>query len=228
MPVELVDDPARAAALLSPERLRIVGALGEGEDGADSAAGVARRVGLPRQKVNYHLRELERRGLVELVEERKKGNCMERIVRPVAAEFVIAPPSSAGPGARPTLEDKKRAQDRFAWTTLVRTFGRVLSDLATLRRRADSVDQRLATFGIDMDVRFASPAAMKKFAEDLAREAARLAAEHHDDEAKRGRVFKVVVGMHPAITKTEDEADREAREHAAAKSDSNASTPKKE
>jgi uncharacterized protein YndB with AHSA1/START domain len=45
-----------------------------------SATMLAAAVGLPRQKVNYHLRTLERHGLVELVEERRKGNVTERLL----------------------------------------------------------------------------------------------------------------------------------------------------
>jgi hypothetical protein len=46
---------------------------------------------LPRQQVGYHLRALEQAGLVELVEERRKGNCIERIVRAAACSYVISP-----------------------------------------------------------------------------------------------------------------------------------------
>jgi hypothetical protein len=46
----------------------------------DSASGRARRLKVARQLV-YHLKELESAGLVEVVEERKKGNCIERILR---------------------------------------------------------------------------------------------------------------------------------------------------
>lgn len=78
---------AQAGALLDEARLGLIRALGEGE----SAAGLARRLGLPRQRVNYHLRELERAGLVEAVGERRRGNCTERLLRPVARAFVLAP-----------------------------------------------------------------------------------------------------------------------------------------
>ena len=67
---------------------------------------LADRVGLARQKVNYHLRELERHGLVELVEERRKGNMTERVLRATAASYVISPAALAAvapdPGAPPT------------------------------------------------------------------------------------------------------------------------------
>src|SRR5579862_8354674 len=80
LPIEVVQGPERAAALLDPVRLRILEGLAE----PDSAAGVARRLGLPRQRVNYHLHELEKHELVRFVEERRKGNCVERIVRATA------------------------------------------------------------------------------------------------------------------------------------------------
>ena len=82
--VHVVQHLDAAAALLSEPRLRILGELGD----PDSSSGVARRIGLPRQQVNYHLRELEKSGLVEFVEERRKGNCVERVVRASARSYL--------------------------------------------------------------------------------------------------------------------------------------------
>ena len=61
--VAVIDDPAAAEAALEPARARLLAQLTEPR----SAAMLAAAVGLPRQKVNYHLRTLERHGLVELV-----------------------------------------------------------------------------------------------------------------------------------------------------------------
>ena len=84
--VHIVGDPA-AVALLQPGRIDLLRMLAE----PDSAAGLARKLGLPRQQINYHLRELERHGLVELVEERRKGNVTERVLQATAASYVISP-----------------------------------------------------------------------------------------------------------------------------------------
>ena len=65
----MIDDAAAAEASLDPMRARLLAELAE----PGSATMLAARVGLPRQKVNYHLRTLERHGLVELVEERAQG-----------------------------------------------------------------------------------------------------------------------------------------------------------
>ena len=59
----VIDDPAAASVSLDPVRARLLAELAE----PGSASSLAAKVGLPRQKVNYHLRTLEQHGLVELV-----------------------------------------------------------------------------------------------------------------------------------------------------------------
>ena len=64
---------------------------------------------MPRQQVNYHLRTLERHGLVELVSERRKGNMTERLMRATAASYVISPTALAA-----VQPDPERAPDRLS------------------------------------------------------------------------------------------------------------------
>lgn len=61
--VTVIEDPAAAAVSLDPIRARLLAELAAGPA---SAAMLAPKVGLPRQKVNYHLKALEKHGLVEL------------------------------------------------------------------------------------------------------------------------------------------------------------------
>src|ERR1700678_2209842 len=109
--LQIVQSPEKAGVLLQPGRLRLLEQLAE----PDSAAGLARRLGVPRQKLNYHLRELEREGFLELIEERRKGNCMERVVRAAAREFLIAP----GTGDHETGD--RVTADRFSAAYLAST-----------------------------------------------------------------------------------------------------------
>src|ERR687896_627135 len=102
--VAVIDDPAAAEVSLDPVRARLLAALAE----PASATSLAARAGLTRQRANYHLRALERHGLVELVEERRKGNMTERVLRATAASYVISPTAlaakyhdSAAEGGRP-------------------------------------------------------------------------------------------------------------------------------
>jgi len=56
--VHVIEYGDRAASAVHPLRLKILAGLGE----PDSAAGLARRLGIPRQKLNYHVRQLEAQG----------------------------------------------------------------------------------------------------------------------------------------------------------------------
>ncbi len=56
--IQVIDDPAAATVALEPMRSRLLSELAA----PASAATLATRVGLARQKVNYHLHALERTG----------------------------------------------------------------------------------------------------------------------------------------------------------------------
>ncbi|MGH3912932.1 MAG: ArsR/SmtB family transcription factor, partial [Pseudonocardiaceae bacterium] len=103
--VAVIEDAAAAEISLDPMRARLLAELAV----PGSASMLATRVGLPRQKVNYHLRTLERHGLVELVAQRRKGNCTERVLRATAASYVISPTALAV-----VAPDPARAPDRLS------------------------------------------------------------------------------------------------------------------
>lgn len=192
--LQIVQSPDKAAVLLQPGRLDLLERLAE----PDSAAGLARRLGIPRQKVNYHLRELEREGFVELHEERRKGNCIERVVRATAREFLVAP--HAG---------KATVADRFSAAYLVSTAARAIRDLATLCLRAGRAGKRIATLTLETEIRFASAESRAAFAEELTRSIAQLAAKYHDERAEGGRRFRLIAASYPAL-KMEEETSQES------------------
>ena len=184
-----VRDPAQAAALLQPQRLRLLEGLSE----PDSAAGLARRFGLPRQQLNYHLRELERAGLVELVEERRRGNCVERVVVATARHYVISPEVLGGLGA--SLDE---VRDHFSSTSLVAVAARAIRELGELRARAEEQGERLATLTLESELCFASIEARNAFVKELSEVIARLVVKYHDARAPAGRMFRLVVGAYPS------------------------------
>jgi DNA-binding transcriptional ArsR family regulator len=188
LPLEVVRSPASAAALLDPTRQKLLAELKE----PDSATGLARRLKLPRQRINYHLRVLESAGLVTLVEERRKGNCLERVVRASARSFVISPEALGALG--PTADI---AADRLSSAYLIATAGRAIRDVAALETRARKEGKRVATLTLDAEVRFADARVRARFAEELAEAVARLAAKYHDDLAPTGRKFRLLAAVHP-------------------------------
>jgi hypothetical protein len=128
-----------------------------------------------------------------LVEERKKRNCTERVVRAVALSYLISPATLGELAA-----DPERVGDRTSSAYLVAAAAQVLRDVAAQRGRADKAGKKLATLTLQTEVRFATPEAQHAFAEELARSVARLAAKYHDETAKEGRRFRVMAGVYPA------------------------------
>jgi DNA-binding transcriptional ArsR family regulator len=165
-----------------------------------SASGLARRLGVPRQQANYHLRELERAGLVELVEERRRGNCTERLLRATARSYVISPEVLGGVGA-----DPQEARDRFSSSYLVAVAARTIRDVAELRARADAAGKRLATLTLETEVRFASAENRNAFTKELSDALARLIVKYHDAEAEGGRSFRLHLGAYPALSGETDD-----------------------
>lgn len=185
----IVRDPRATASLLNPERRRLLEAL---RDEPDSASGLARRLDDSRQRLNYHLRELQDAGLVELREERRRGNCVERVLQVVARRFVLDPAALGELAA-----DAGETGDRFSAATLVALAARSIRELARLRERAEAEEKRLATASLTTRVGLARPADFEAFAEDLTRAVAEVVARHHDEDA-RARPFRIMAGAYPA------------------------------
>ncbi len=186
----MIEDPEAAEVSLDPVRSRLLSALAE----PGSATMLAGRVGLPRQNVNYHLKALERHGLVELVEERRKGNMTERLLQATAMSYVISP--SALDGVQP---DPARAPDRLSARWLIAVAARAVRDVGELVAGATKARKRLATFAMDGEIRFASAADRAAFAEELATAITSLVSKYHDEGAERGRDHRVIVAVHPTL-----------------------------
>ena len=160
----------------------------------DSASGLARRLDLPRQRLNYHLRELERVGLVELIDERRRGNCIERVVRATARAYVISPEVLGSLGHSPNSPDD--ARDRFSAMHLVQVAARTIREVSDLLTRAKASGKRLATLTLDMRIRFATPTTRARFAQELTASVVALVERYHDDETPGGRECRFIAAAY--------------------------------
>ncbi|HKF57025.1 MAG TPA: helix-turn-helix domain-containing protein [Blastocatellia bacterium] len=186
--VGVVGDSAGLAAILSPLRRRML----ENLDQPDSASGLARRLGIPRQKINYHLRKLEDAGLVELVEEKMRRGCLERLVRVTARAFVVSPEFLEGLSA-----DPETIADRYSSAYLVAAAARMVRQVAEQREKAEKAGQLMATFTLESEVAFQSPADFNAFTRELAEAVARLSSKYDRRQSGSSRPFRIVVGAHP-------------------------------
>ena len=200
--IHIIDDPAAATAALGPMRTRLLSELLV----PASAATLATRVGLARQKVNYHLHALEEHGLVRLAEERKWGGLTERLLVATAASYVVSP-SALGPVAA----DPNREIDRLSASYLIALGARIVREVGDLVRRAKEAGKRLATLAVDTEVRFRSPADRAAFSKELTEAITKLVAKYHDASTPGGRPHRLVVVAHPLPQKSDlpKEKDKE-------------------
>lgn len=190
--LSIIEDPATAEAALDPIRSSLLAALRE----PASATMLANRLGLPRQKVNYHLKTLEGFGLVSLVEERRKGNVTERLLQANAASFVISPVALLELAPDPT-----EGRDRLSARWLVALAARLIRDVGTLITGAAAAKQKLSTFALDGEVRFKNAADRAAFIEDLSSQIGQLVQKYHEPAAASGRKHRIVLAIHPSVKK---------------------------
>jgi hypothetical protein len=183
--VAVIDDPYAAGAALDPIRSRLLAELSS----PHSAASLAKKVGIPRQKVNYHLRALESHRLVREAETRKWGGLTERRMVATASSYVVSP-AALGPVAA----DPGRVRDRLSADYLIALAARVVREVAGLVRKAADHGKRLATLSLDTEIRFRSAPERAAFTDELTRAVAALVAKYHD---QNGRAHRLVVVSHP-------------------------------
>ncbi|MGV0581612.1 helix-turn-helix domain-containing protein [Mycolicibacterium elephantis] len=186
--VEVIDNPAAAVSALDPVRGRLLAELTE----PASAAALASRVGISRQKVNYHLRALEEHRLVTQAGERRWGGLKERLLVATAMSYVVSPRALG-----PVATDPGRTSDRLSASYLIALAARAVREVGELWAGARKADKRLATLSIDTAIRFRSPADRAAFTQELSDTVASLVARHHNETDTRGRGFRLLVAAYP-------------------------------
>ena len=186
--VEVIEEPGAAVVALKPLRGKLLAELSR----PASAAGLASRLGLPRQKVNYHLRALEAHGLVTVADKRTWGGLTERLLVATANAYVVSP-NALGPVA----VDPERTSDRLSASYLIALAARAVREVGDLFRRATNAGKRLATISIDTTVRFRTAEERATFSRELAAAVAHLVASYHDESSPGGRSHRLVVLAHP-------------------------------
>jgi DNA-binding transcriptional ArsR family regulator len=188
--LSVIDDPASASVALDPVRSRLLSELRAPE--GVSAAMLAGRMGLPRQKVNYHLRKLETHGLVRVAGKKRWGGLTERRMVATASSYVVSP-GALGPVAA----DPDRGMDRLSAAYLVALAARVVREVGQLLRKSEELNKRLATLSIDTEVRFRSAEDRAAFSTELTAAVAALVSRYHDESAPGGRRHRLMIAAYP-------------------------------
>jgi DNA-binding transcriptional ArsR family regulator len=193
-PVHVVEDVEALQVLGHPLRIRILELLRE----PGSAATVARAMGETRQKVNYHLKELERVGLVEAVGERRSGNFMETLYESVGRSFLVSP--------RVAWSDPRRVdalRQQHSLERLVMVGAQLERDAISLLDRAAFDGEEIASAAVEVGVHFADERDRAAFLDEYLETVQKLCDRYGSGA---GLPYRVVMAAHPA-TDTSKGAD---------------------
>ena len=185
-PVHVVEDIEALQVLGHPLRVRILEALRE----PGSAATVAREVGETRQKVNYHLKELERVGLIEPVSERRSGNFIETLYEAAARSFLVSP--------RVAWSDPRRVdalREQHSLERLVMVGAQLQRDAISLLDRAAFDGEQIASAAVEADVHFADEKHRAAFLDEYLAAVQKLCDRYGSAD---GLPYRVVMAAHPA------------------------------
>ena len=135
---------------------------------------------MPRQRVGHHVRTLESSGLLTRVGDRRKRNCVERLLQASARSYVVAPQILGALG-----RSAEELRDRFSSSYLLAAAARVLEEVSTLQPRAEAAGKAPPHLTLQSEVRFASARSQNAFVEELIAAFAALVEKHHAPDSSR-------------------------------------------
>ena len=185
--VRTLRDADTLRALCHPARIELLERLHE----PASAAEVARQLGQPRQRVNYHLKALEEAGLVHKVGSRRQGNFVESLFRAAARAFVVAPEVAWADPRR--MDALRRDQSLEA---LVALGARLQHDAVALLDGAAFDDQTIASAAVSAETHFAGESERAAFLREYLAQTRRLVEKYG---GARGEPYRVVLAVHPRV-----------------------------
>lgn len=198
--LDCIDDPERASVLLDPLRLRI---LREARS-ASSATAIAQRLELPRQRVNYHVRQLAAAGFLEDAGQRRKGNLIEQLWCATASSYLLVPDVLG-----PLAVDRTQIEDRMSAAYLLALTGQVQSEMAQVETEAAAEGKRVPTLSMSGELRFESAEQRSRFARALRAAVAQVVEDFaspfrtEDGGAAPGRPYRLVLGCYPVPPEAE-------------------------
>jgi biotin operon repressor len=191
VPLAVVAEAARAGQLLKPLRLKILAEARE----PHSAAAIAARLGLPRQKVNYHVRELARAGFLRRAgRQRKRGLTEQKYV--VTAQAFLFGAGVLGPMSA----DMAPAGDKMTAAYLLMLAAQMQREAGIAWRDAHASGKSLPVLSIDAELYFSTGEERAQFARALAQAVTEIVGRHSvpAGAARSGaRPYRLVLGCYP-------------------------------
>lgn len=173
-----IEDPAAVKVLYDPLRFAIVAQL----DRPLAVKEIAERLGEPISKLYYHLKALERHGLIHIADERAAGSNVEKLYGRSAEEFSLSGPLASPPPPAHLEGSLRSAMERISeglgWS------------------RNHQVESGFSQFLDYREVRLSA-----RGVEELVEKLAELAMSASDDEEEASATYGVLYVMSPVKPK---------------------------
>lgn len=180
MTVVSLPDPKAAAHLLDPMRSRVLALARE----PMSASQIADKLGLPRQRVNYHVRQLAAAKLLREAGRRERRNLTEVLYVASAGNYLVDPAALGALAPDADAVGPKGSADH-----LLALASRTQAEVARAVSEAAETGKELGGLALDIEVKLASAAERDAFARALQEAVAGVAARF---QSPRGQPHRLV------------------------------------
>ena len=156
------------------------------------------RLGEPRQRLNYHVRQLARYGFLRLDSRRRKRNMEERRYVATARAYVLGPQLLGPLAATP-----ETATDIFSANYLLALAVQAQRELSQVSEAAAAAGVRVRTLSLNTALRFETAEQRASFAQAVTAAVAHAIAQHSSPFADAagnpgaGQPFRLVLGCYP-------------------------------
>lgn len=180
-----IDDLDTAAALLKPARLSVLRGMAD----PTTCTELAQTLGSTPQKVHYHVKALERAGVVEKIAERKVRGIHEGIYRATATSYWLSPRLVGQVGAR-------RTRDQASLGYLISLAEEVQEDVGRLAASNDEAEH-IPSLGLAAHINLGDGAAREEFMHAVTEMFQTLAERFSNTTDAPGSTFRLALACYP-------------------------------
>jgi DNA-binding transcriptional ArsR family regulator len=194
--IHCITQRAHAAEVLQPLRLEILRLTRE----PTSASEMSQKLGLSRQRVNYHVRVLARSGFLKRSGRRRRRNMIEQRYVASARAFLLSPELLGAVGA-----DWRKVEDAASAAYLLALNCQMGSDLVRAWRESGAAGKQVSTLSLKSQFRFESPKQRERFTAALQEAVVRVVTDHTSPNLKPdgspgpGSAYRLVLGCYPYL-----------------------------
>ncbi|OOE12331.1 ArsR/SmtB family transcription factor [Fictibacillus arsenicus] len=181
----IVTEPEQAAALLHPVRSEIISLLKEPR----SATELSKVMNDSAQKVNYHLKTLEKVGLVTRAGTRNVRNLVEVLYRSAGKTFLLS--DSLGL----SQETIRKLKDQTALAHVLSLTEKIKRDAVSLMEEAE--DEEIPSAVMEMELSLLDVEERQAFLQGYTNMLSELIKKHHNPKPGKSKTFHVSMAMYP-------------------------------